>query len=73
MNGQTEGLWMAGWTGRLIGGWVNYGWICEWMNGWMDGCVNGWMDGCVNGWMDECVNGWMGGWMGFQEPRESIQ
>ena len=52
-------------------GWVDDGWMDEWLGGWMDACVDGWMSGLMmDGWMD----GWMdGGWMGEYTAWGSIR
>lgn len=48
-----------------MGGWMDWGWVDEWMgglvNGWEDGWVDVWMDKWMDGWIREWMNGWVGG------------
>ena len=43
---------MDEWICKWMNGYVNDGWMNEYVNGWMDEWICKWMNGYVNGWMD---------------------
>ena len=36
----------------VVSGWMDDGWMDEWMDGWRDEGMDGWMDEWMDGWMD---------------------